>query len=163
VVITVGSFHAGTADNIIPATAELEATVRTFSPEARATARDASVQLVRKIAEGHGLTADAEFVDGYPVTMNNAAELEFTRNVIGEALGEGRFFPSPNPITGAEDFSFVLEEVPGAFVFLGACPPDTDAQAAAYNHSPEAVFDDSVLPEGATLLAELALRRLAAG
>jgi amidohydrolase len=163
VVITVGSFHAGTADNIIPATAELEATVRTFSPAARATAREASVQLVRKIAEGHGLTADAEFVDGYPVTMNNPAELEFTRNVIGEALGEGRFFPSPNPITGAEDFSFVLEEVPGAFVFLGACPPGTDAQAAAYNHSPEAVFDDSVLPEGATLLAELALRRLAAG
>ena len=57
----------------------------------------------------------------------------------------------------------MLEEVPGAFVFLGACPPEADPAAAAYNHSPEAVFDDSVLPEGATLLTELALRRLAAG
>jgi hippurate hydrolase len=70
---------------------------------------------------------------------------------------------APNPITGAEDFAFVLEEVPGAFVFLGACPPDTDPGAAAYNHSPRAVFDDRVLPDGAELLAELALRRLAAG
>jgi hippurate hydrolase len=163
VVITVGSFHAGTADNIIPARAELKATIRTFSPAARATVRDASVQLVRKIAEGHGLIADAEFIDGYPVTMNDPAELEFAGRTIAEALGDGRFVLAPNPVTGAEDFSFVLEEVPGAFVFLGACPPEADVAAAAYNHSPEAVFDDTVLPEGSTLLAELALRRLAAG
>jgi hippurate hydrolase len=163
VVITVGSFHAGTADNIIPASAELKATIRTFSAAARATVREASVQLIRKIAEGHGLTADAEFVEGYPVTMNDPAELEFTGRTITESLGAGRFVLAPNPVTGAEDFSFVLEEVPGAFVFLGACPPEADPSAVAYNHSPEAVFDDSVLPEGATLLTELALRRLAAG
>ena len=163
VVITVGSFHAGTADNIIPASAELKATLRTFSAAARATVRDASVQLIRQIAEGHGLTADAEFVEGYPVTMNDPAELEFTGRTVAEALGAGRFVLAPNPVTGAEDFSFVLEEVPGAFVFLGACPPEADPSAVAYNHSPEAVFDDSVLPEGATVLTELALRRLAAG
>jgi hippurate hydrolase len=163
VVITVGSFHAGTADNIIPAAAELKATIRTFSPAARARVRDAAVHLARQIAASHGLTADAEFIDGYPVTMNDPAELEFTGRTIAESLGDGRFVLAPNPITGAEDFSFVLEEVPGAFVFLGACPPDADPAAAAYNHSPEAVFDDSVLPEGATLLTELALRRLAAG
>ena len=163
VVITVGSFHAGTADNIIPASAELKATIRTFSAAARATVRDASVQLIRQIAEGHGLTADAEFAEGYPVTMNDPAELEFTGRTVAEALGAGRFVLAPNPVTGAEDFSFVLEEVPGAFVFLGACPPEADPSAVAYNHSPEAVFDDSVLPEGATVLTELALRRLAAG
>jgi hippurate hydrolase len=95
--------------------------------------------------------------------MNDPAELAFTERTIAESLGDGRFVLAPNPITGAEDFSFVLEEVPGAFVFLGACPPGADPAAAAYNHSPEAVFDDSVLPEGATLLTELALRRLAAG
>jgi amidohydrolase len=161
VVITVGSIHAGTAENIIPDNAEFQATVRTFSPGARATVRDASVQLIRKIAEGYGLTADAEFINGYPVTVNNAAELDFAAQTITDALGEGRFTLVPNPVTGAEDFSFVLEEVPGAFVFLGACPPD--AEAPAYNHSPRAVFDDSVLPEGATILAELALRRLTAG
>ncbi|HEY3981823.1 MAG TPA: M20 family metallopeptidase, partial [Streptosporangiaceae bacterium] len=142
VVITVGSFHAGTADNIIPAAAELKATIRTFSPAARARVRDAAVHLARQIAASHGLTADAEFIDGYPVTMNDPAELEFTGRTIAESLGDGRFVLAPNPITGAEDFSFVLEEVPGAFVFLGACPPDADPAAAAYNHSPEAVFDD---------------------
>ncbi|HEY6481754.1 MAG TPA: M20 family metallopeptidase [Streptosporangiaceae bacterium] len=163
VVITVGSFHAGTADNIIPAAAELKATIRTFSPGARARVRDAAVHLARQIAASHGLTADAEFIDGYPVTMNDPGELEFAGRTITESLGDGRFVLAPNPVTGAEDFSFVLEEVPGAFVFLGACPPDADPAAAAYNHSPEAVFDDSVLPEGATLLTELALRRLAAG
>jgi amidohydrolase len=163
VVITVGSFHAGTADNIIPAAAELKATIRTFSPAARARVRDAAVRLARQIAASHGLTADAEFIDGYPVTMNDPGELEFAGRTITESLGDGRFVLAPNPVTGAEDFSFVLEEVPGAFVFLGACPPDADPAEAAYNHSPEAVFDDSVLPEGAALLTELALRRLAAG
>jgi amidohydrolase len=161
VVITVGSFHAGTAENVIPDYAELNATVRSFSPGARAQARDASLRLIAAIAGAHGLSADAEFIDGYPVTMNDPGELAFTEGVVEEALGAGRFVLAPNPITGAEDFSFVLEEVPGAFVFLGACPPEVDPQAAAYNHSPLAVFDDSVLPEGAALLAELALRRLA--
>jgi hippurate hydrolase len=70
---------------------------------------------------------------------------------------------TPNPIPGSEDFSFVLEQVPGAFVLLGACPPDADPATAPFNHSAEAVFDDAVLADGATLLAELALRRLAAG
>jgi amidohydrolase len=161
VVITVGSFHAGTAENVIPDYAELKATVRSFSPGARAQARDASLRLIAAIAGAHGLSADAEFIDGYPVTMNDPRELAFTEGVVEEALGAGRFALAPNPITGAEDFSFVLAEVPGAFVFLGACPAEVDPQAAAYNHSPLAVFDDSVLPEGAALLAELALRRLA--
>ena len=65
------------------------------------------------------------------------------------------------PITGAEDFSFVLEQVPGAFVMLGACPPGTDPQTAPTNHSAFAVFDDAVLADGTALYAELALRRLA--
>jgi amidohydrolase len=163
VVITVGSIHAGTAENIIPDYAELGATIRTFSPGARARVRDASVRLAEGIAAAHGLTADAVFTDGYPVTMNDPAELAFTTSVIDDALGGGRCVLAPNPITGAEDFAFVLEQVPGAFVFLGACPPGTDPSAAAYNHSPRAVFDDRVLPDGAELLAELALRRLARG
>ena len=66
-----------------------------------------------------------------------------------------------NPEPGSEDFSFVLAEVPGAFVFLGACPPELDPATAAVNHAPQARFDDGVLADGATLLAELAVRRLA--
>jgi amidohydrolase len=162
VVITVGSFHAGTADNIIPDTARFEATIRTFSAASRDVARDGVLRLVRDIATAHGLTAEAEFIDGYPVTVNNAAQAEFAGQVIEQALGEGRFLAMPNPLTGAEDFSYVLEQVPGAFVMMGACPPGTDPDTAPYNHSALADFDDSVLPDGAALLAELALRKLAA-
>jgi metal-dependent amidase/aminoacylase/carboxypeptidase family protein len=68
-----------------------------------------------------------------------------------------------NPLLGSEDFSYVLNEVPGAFVMLGACPPGTDPRTAAGNHSPAAVFDDGVLADGAALYAELAFRRLTAG
>ena len=65
-----------------------------------------------------------------------------------------------NPEPGSEDFSYVLAEVPGAFLFLGACPPELDPHTAPSNHAPQAGFDDMVLPDGAALLAELAVRRL---
>jgi amidohydrolase len=161
VVITVGSLHAGTTDNVIPDDARFSATVRSFSAAARALARDATLRLIREIAGAHGLTADAEFIDGYPVTVNDAAELAFAEQTVGESFGAERFVRAPNPDTGAEDFSYVLEEIPGAFVMMGACPPDADPATAPSNHSPEAVFDDSVLPGGTALYAELALRRLA--
>src|SRR5262249_20630781 len=116
VVVTVGSFHAGTVDNIIPDEAAFSATVRSFSAQARDLVREASLRLVTDIASAHGLTADAEFEYGYPVTVNNAAELAFAERTIAAALGPDRFIETPTPITGSEDFSFVLEEVPGAFV-----------------------------------------------
>jgi amidohydrolase len=163
VVITVGSFHAGTAANVIPGEARFEATVRSFSPAARAAVKEASVCLARQVASAHGLTADAEFTDGYPVTVSSDAETAFAEQTVGEVLGSGRFERMADPLTGSEDFSFVLDKVPGAFVFLGACPPDADPATAPFNHSPEAVFDDAVLADGAALLAGLALRRLAAG
>ena len=162
IVITVGTFHAGTTDNVIGDDAHFIATVRSFSPEARAAVQDAAPKLVRDIATAHGLTATAEFRDGYPVTVNDAAELEFTAGTITEVLGDGRYLAAPNPLTGAEDFSYVLEQVPGAFVMLGACPVGSDPENAPFNHSAEAIFDDSVLPDGTALYAELALRRLAA-
>jgi amidohydrolase len=162
VVLTVGTFHAGTANNIIPDDAAFVATVRTFSPQARDQIRSASLQLVRQIAEAHGLSADAEFVDGYPVTVNDQAEFAFAGQTIAEVLGDGKFLTAPNPLTGSEDFSYVLEQVPGAFVMVGACPPGTDPSTAPFNHSAEAVFDDAILADGTALYAELALRRLAA-
>jgi amidohydrolase len=161
VVLTVGTFHAGTADNVIPDDAHFVATVRTFSPEARAAVQQAGPRLARDIATAHGLTATAEFVDGYPVTVNTSAELEFARQTVAAVLGEGKYVAAPDPLTGSEDFSYVLDQVPGAFLMLGACPPDTDPFTAPFNHSAEAVFDDAVLPAGTALYAELALRRLA--
>ena len=161
VVITVGSFHAGTTDNVIPDEARFSATVRSFSPQARTAIQAASARLIRELASAHGLSATAEFVAGYPVTVNDATELAFAEQTVGESLGEGRFYLAPNPVTGSEDFSFVLEEVPGAFIMLGACPPDADAATAPFNHSAEAVFDDAIVADGVTVYAELALRRLA--
>ncbi|HBW19781.1 MAG TPA: amidohydrolase [Actinobacteria bacterium] len=163
VVITVGSFHAGTTDNVIPDEARFEATVRSFSAEARAAVAAAAPTLVRQIAAAHGLTAEVQYVGNYPVTVNNAAEVAFAEQAIAGVLGEGRFVAAPNPITGSEDFSYVLEQVPGAFIMLGACPPDADPATAPFNHSADAVFDDRALADGTALYAELALRRLVAG
>ena len=163
VVITVGSFHSGTTDNVIPDQARFLATARSYSGASRAALAELVPGLIKDIASAHGLTADAEYASEYPVTVNDAAEAEFALKTAAETFGEDRSLRAPFPITGAEDFSFVLEEVPGAFVFLGACPPDRDPETAPTNHSAIARFDDSVLSEGTALYAELALRRLAQG
>jgi amidohydrolase len=162
VVLTVGTFHAGTTDNVIPDDATFVATIRTFSAQTRDRVRDYSLRMVRQIASGHGLEADASFVDGYPVTVNDQAEFAFAERTSGDLLGDARFLAAPFPLTGSEDFSYVLGQVPGAFLMLGACPPGMDPATAAYNHSAEAVFDDAALADGTALYAELALRRLAA-
>ncbi|TDD50036.1 amidohydrolase [Nonomuraea terrae] len=160
VVVTVGSFHGGTKDNIIPDEASFEATVRTFSKENRTLMKRRLVELVEGIAAAHGLRVEASFGMGYPVTVNDESESEFVGRTADELFGPGRFYVAPQPIMGSEDFSYVLESVPGAFTFLGACPPDRDPATAPYNHSPEAMFDDAVLPDGAALYASLAFSRL---
>jgi amidohydrolase len=161
VVLTVGSLHAGTARNIIPAEARFEATVRSFSEEARSRIEAEAPRLVREIALGYGMEAEADFRRVYPVTVNNAAETAFAMGVVAEMFGGERATTRPQPLTGGEDFSFVLEEVPGSFVFLGAAGRGADADQAPSNHSAFATFDDDVLADGTALYAELALRRLA--
>jgi hippurate hydrolase len=161
VVITVGSFHAGTADNVIPDEARFLATARSYSPSARATLKESVPRLIRDIAAAHGLVADAEYLDEYPVTVNDGVEAEFAQETAAEVFGPERAIPAQHPLTGAEDFSYVLEQVPGAFISLGACPPDRDPETAPSNHSAAALFDDAVLADGAALYAELALHRLA--
>jgi len=160
VVITVGAFHAGTWSNIIPDKAVFQATVRSFSREAQERLREETLRLVRSVAEAHGVTVDASYVEGYPVTVNDPAEAAFATATATDLFDAGRSRVLANPLLGAEDFSYVLNEVPGAFVLLGACPPGTDPRTAPSNHSPAAVFDDSVLADGTALYAELALRRL---
>src|ERR1700722_18130171 len=159
VVITVGSFHAGTRRNIIPEEAVFEATVRSFSRPARERIQMASARVGEGDAGAHGLEADARYTTEYPVTVNDAAQAAFATGVVADVFGEDRFTPMPDPEAGAEDFSRVLEEVPGCYLFLGACPDD-DYDAAADNHSPYAVFDDAVMPDGCLLHASLAIRAL---
>ena len=159
VVITVGQFHAGTKANIIPDTAEFQATIRTFSAENRSRIQIEAVRLCKSIAEGYGLKAEVEVVEQYPVTVNNDAHAQFLGNVAAELFGSEGYMDMPNPIAGAEDYSRVLEEVPGSYAFLGASV-DQDFTKSEVNHSPRAMFDDAVLYRGTALLSELAVRSL---
>ncbi len=154
VVLTVGSLHAGTRRNVIPDTARFEATVRTFSASAKDWIKDAATALAESIAKAHGLRAEVTYIDGYPMTVNDSQETAFAADTIRDVLGEHRFQDLADPLPGGEDFSRVLQRVPGAFVLMGAGDGTTD------NHSPLAEFDDSVLADGAAVLAELAMRRL---
>ena len=160
IVITVGSFHAGTIDNVIPDEAQFLGTVRSYSAAARAKLQETIPRLCHDIAGAHGLTAEAAYMEEYPVTVNNETEAAFAQTVAAETFGELRSVPKRHPMTGAEDFSYVLQHVPGAFVSLGACPLDRDPATAPSNHSAKAVFDDAVLADGSALYAELAMRRL---
>jgi amidohydrolase len=162
VVITVGTFHAGTVSNVIPDEAIFEATVRSFSAAARKRLEEESAGVVQAIARGYGLAADVRWEHSYPVTVNDATEAAFAQACAADLFGAERAETMAHPVPGAEDFSYVLQEVPGAFVFLGACPDGVDPSTAPSNHSARAVFDDQVLADGMTLLTELALRRLAA-
>jgi hippurate hydrolase len=159
VVVTVGSFHAGTKRNIIPDTAHFEATVRTFSVAARDRIRAESVRLCRDLAAAHGLEVDAEYLDEYPPTVNDAEHTRFASGVAAEVFGGERVTAMANPDPGAEDFSRVLAEVPGCYLFLGAVTGGDPASAPS-NHSPRATFDDAVLSDGVLLHAQLAVRAL---
>ncbi|MFE6686338.1 M20 family metallopeptidase [Streptomyces sp. NPDC057743] len=160
VILTVGTFHAGTQQNVIPDTAVFEATVRSFSPAAQARLKDGTVEVCRGIAAAYGVEVDAEFSHLYPVTVNDHTEAEFAAHTVRETLGEERFAPLPRPLHGSEDFSRVLAEIPGAMLTLGAPPVGADPENAPNNHSPRAEFDDTVLADGTALYAELATRRL---
>ena len=160
VVVTVGEFHAGTINNVIPDEATFSATVRSFSHEAHERVTKGVTTVCEGIAAAHGLQVDAVLEPGYPVTINSAAELDRIRSVVTATLGADRWIEQPTPVSGSEDFSRVLDEVPGAMVFLGATPPGADPGSAPYNHSPEAVFDDAVLATGAALHRDVALAML---
>lgn len=158
VVVTVGRVAAGTKDNIIPDDAVLEATLRTFSVESRALAHQVVAQVCDGVSAAHGLAAEVSIGHGYPVTVNDPAEFAFARGVVTDLFGQERWADMPFPEAGSEDMAFVLEEVPGAYLNVSACVHD-DHRVADDNHSPRAAFDDSVVPDVAAALAELALRR----
>ncbi|MGY1644462.1 M20 family metallopeptidase [Geodermatophilus sp. SYSU D00703] len=160
-VLTVAHLAAGSTDNVIPDTAFLEGTIRTLSGERRAD----MVATVRRVAEhvaaAHEMTVEFEHRRGYPVTVNDAAVAERVRVTAAGLLGADRSVVAREPLMGAEDFAYVLEQVPGAMAFLGACPPGEDPATAAGNHSNLVVFDEDVLPDGAALHAAMALEALA--
>jgi amidohydrolase len=161
VVITVGTIQGGTRNNIIPDAVEFEATVRTFSAATAAAVGPLAVAVCEGAAMAHGLEVEVQFVPEYPVTVNDPVHAEFVAGVVAEVFGEDRYQPMVTPQAGSEDFSRVLQSVPGSYLMLGATLADDPALAPA-NHSPLATFDDGVLASGALLHAELAIRSLAA-
>ncbi|MCX6440760.1 MAG: M20 family metallopeptidase [Actinobacteria bacterium] len=159
IVVTVGYFHAGTKANIIPSEAKFEVTIRAFSLIAREKILREAKLLCEKIGEAYGLEVDAIVMEQYPVTINNPEHAQFVADTAKELFGPDSYAPMEFPIAGAEDFSRVLLEVPGSYMFLGACTTD-DYATAPSNHSALATFDDSVLCRGVEMHAELAIRAL---
>jgi amidohydrolase len=161
-VVTVTQLDAGSAHNIIPDRAVLKGTIRTLSPERRAVIRDDLRRLAEGIAAAHDCTAEVTVIDGFPPTINDPRAVALFETVAGE-LPEGSFATLADPIMGAEDFSYVLEKVPGAMAFLGVAAEDADWNACCGIHSSRMVVDEAALPRGAAILAGCALRFLERG
>ncbi len=159
-VITIAKLTAGTTNNIIPETAELLGTIRTLSEETRVAVRARVATLVEGIAGAHGATAKLDIEPGYPVTVNDDDFAAFVLDVATELLGAGPAELMKAPIMGAEDFSYVLQEVPGTMVFLGAVPAGIDPDSAPQAHSNLAVFDEEAMAVGVALHAAVAIRHL---
>jgi hippurate hydrolase len=162
-VVTVAQIVAGTTDNIIPETARLLGTIRTLSEGTREAVRAGVRRVAEGVAAAHGLTAEVRITPGYPPTVNDAAAAETVRTTAAALIGEDAVTVLADPIMGAEDWSYVLQRVPGAMAFLGACPPDLDPATAPRNHSNRVVFDEDAMPIGVATLTALALHHLANG
>jgi amidohydrolase len=160
VVVTIGTIQGGTASTIIPDTASFEATVRTFSHRNGDRIGGYLTDVCEGVAKTLGLGVDAEYIPQYPATVNAEASAAFVGEVIGDLFGDGQFEPMEHPESGSEDFSRVLQAVPGSYMMLGASVDDDFANAPT-NHSPLAQFDDAVMSRGALVHAELAIRSLA--
>ncbi|MSR99441.1 M20 family metallopeptidase [Arthrobacter sp. BL-252-APC-1A] len=160
IVLTVTQLEAGRAINVIPDTARLGASVRTLSAESVDRLIVETKALADGIAAAHGCTAEVSFEILYPMTENDPSRTFEAIRELRELFGEERVIQSRDPLMGSEDFSLVLQKIPGAFLFLGATPPEVDPETAAWNHSPRVLFDDSVLADQAAALAQLAFNRL---
>jgi amidohydrolase len=159
-VVTVGKIVAGTVNNIIPETAHIEGTIRAVSERTRRAVRDG----IRRVAEGIAAAHDAEVIvrleDGYPVTINDKTQADVVLDLASGLVGADKTIRLPNPIMGAEDFSYVLQEVPGAMVFLGGTPSDRNLATAAPNHSNRVLFDEQAMVTGTAMYAAMALNHL---
>ncbi|WP_035281345.1 M20 metallopeptidase family protein [Brevibacterium album] len=156
VVAAITNLSAGEAVNVIPPSASMGGSVRTLSAETTAAFPQHAEELAHSIAAAHGCTAEFSWEVLYPPTINDHEQAGFALDTLAQVFGEDRVVDAPDPLMGSEDFSFVLNEVPGAFYFLQATLPEIDPETAAVNHSPLVQFDDAVLADQAASLAALA-------
>jgi len=156
-VVTVAKIEAGTTRNVIPDTASLLGTIRTVSEDTR----ERVLEGVRRVAEGvaaaHGAAVDVDLIRGYPVTVNNADFAGFVLDTARELLGPEAVHAASHPIMASEDFSYVLQKVPGAIANLSTRP---NASQAFPNHSPRMLVNESALTNGIAMHLAVALRFL---
>ncbi|MFY0633158.1 MAG: amidohydrolase [Vannielia sp.] len=150
-VVSVTQIHAGSADNIIPDSAWINGTVRTLQSDVRAMVRRRLAEIVEGQAAAYGVEAELVYHEGYPATVNDAEKSGFAADVAEEISGEGRVEREGTAEMGAEDFSYMLEARPGAFLFLG------QGEGPSLHH-PKYDFNDKVAPVGASFFARLVER-----
>jgi hippurate hydrolase len=148
VVVSVCTVRAGDAFNVIPQTAMLLGTVRTLSPEVRDLAETRIRAIVENVCAAFGAKAEVEYDRGYPVTMNDPDKTDFMANVARAVSGENAVDTTVLPLMGAEDFSYMLEQRPGAYIFLG------NGDTAGVHH-PAYDFNDEASPYGVSLWAKI--------
>ncbi len=159
-VVTIGRISAGTTNNVIPDTAVIEGTIRAVSEKTRSIVHDGVRRVAEGVAAAHELGVEVTIGIGYPVTVNSTDIVEQAITLAGEVIGDDRVIRLPNPVMGAEDWSYVLQQVPGTMMFLGATPHANDLAAAAPNDSTKVFFDEECLPTGVALHTAFALRHL---
>jgi amidohydrolase len=155
-VVTIAKIDAGTTNNVIPETAHMLGTIRTLSASTRNFVHDGLRRLAEGIASAHGATAEVEIEEGFPVTVCDPRAVECGRRAVEGLFGAEAWLPLPAPVMGAEDFSYVLEKVPGAMFFLGASALGSDWRSCCGLHSNRMVMDESVLARGAAAHAAIA-------
>jgi len=159
-VITVGAFQAGQANNVIPQRAVLKLSVRALSREVHAMLKKRIAELVQAQAHSYGVTATVDFVSGYPVLVNTKDETDFARAVACELLGEANVELNAAPLTGSEDFAFMLEQLPGCYLLIGNGDESTGGHGACSVHNSNYDFNDHNLSVGPAYWALLAERFL---
>ncbi len=162
-VLSITRIAAGTTHNVIPDEVELLGTLRTLSDKARTANRDAFERIVSGVAAAHGATAETRVDEGYPPTVNDARAVELVRTIATDLFGEGAYHDIPAPIMGAEDFSYVLQKMPGAMAILGVAPPDGNPFDRPPIHNSKMLVEESVLPRGVALHCAFATHFLEKG
>jgi hippurate hydrolase len=160
-VVTIAKIGAGTTDNVIPETAILTGTIRAVSERTREGVIEDLERLATLISAAHGATAEVEVWGGYPVTVNDDAAARFALDTAGALFGAKSAFELPTPVMGAEDWSYVLQQVPGSMAFLGTRPSGIAPADVAPNHSNRMVLDEDSMAVGIAAYAGVALRWLA--
>jgi len=159
-VVTITRMIAGTAYNVIPETARLEGTIRAVSAATRTKVHEGIRRVAEGIANAHDMNAEVIIELGYPVTVNDGPSADFALDVAESIVGPKQVAKFPNPVMGAEDFSYVLEKLPGAMLFLGGTPNGVDPRKAPPNHSNRVDFEEDAMTTGMALYTSLALRTL---